>query len=207
MWFELSDMAINNNPADFRDYQSYSDESLVLRIQQGDEEAYAQLYERYRNLMYLAAYHLLRDAEDAHDAVQELFMTVWQHADRIDARGNIKGYLYTVLRNRILTAISRSKHFDEYIHSYLAFAPQGGAVTEEAVLARELEQLLEQKIGQLPPKMREVYTLSWYDQLTNREIAERMSISEGTVKQHKYQAMRILRGKLQRLVSVLPLFF
>ena len=191
----------------FRDYQSYSDESLVLRIQQGDGEAYTQFYERHRGSMYLSAYHLLRDADDAHDAVQELFMSVWQHASRIDAGENIKGYLYTVLRNRILTAMSRSKHFDEYINSCLAFEQQAVAITEEAVLARELEQLLEQKVGQLPPKMREVYELSWHDQLSNREIAERMSISEGTVKQHKHQAMRILRGKLQRLVSVLLFFF
>src|SRR5690606_40867397 len=146
------------------------------------------------------------DEEDSRDAVQELFVTVWQYADRIDPKGNIKGYLYTVLRNRILTVMSRSKHFDEYINSYLAFEQQSVSTTEEAVLARELERLLEEKIEQLPPKMREVYQLSWKDHLNNKEIAERMAISEGTVKQHKHQAMRILRGKLQRLVSVLLLF-
>ena len=184
-----------------------TDGALVLRIQQGDGEAYALFYERHRTAMYLSAYHLLRDDEDARDAVQELFITVWQHAGRIDSGGNIKGYLYTVLRNRILTAMSRSKYFDDYINSYLAFEQQAVAATEETVLARELEQLLEEKIRQLPPKMREVYELSWNDHLSNKEIAERMSLSEGTVKQHKHQAMRILRGQLQRLVSVMVFFF
>jgi len=183
--------------------EASSDEALILRIKQGDREAYAAFYERHRTAMYLSAYHLLRDDEDARDAVQELFVTVWQHADRIDSKGNIKGYLYTVLRNRIFTAMSRSKHFEEYISSYLAFEPQPVSATEEAVLVRELQQLLEEKVSQLPPKMREVYELSWNDNLSNREIAERMSISEGTVKQHKHQAMRMLRGKLQRLVSLL----
>src|SRR5690606_33489080 len=187
-------------------HEASGDEALVLRIQQGDREAYAVFYERHRTAMYLSAYHLLRDDEDARDAVQELFATVWQHADRIDSKGNVKGYLYTVLRNRILTAMSRSKYFDDYISSYLTFGQHSVSTTEEIVLARELEQLLEEKISQLPPKMREVYELSWNDHLSNKEIAERMSISEGTVKQHKYQAMRILRGKLQRLVSVF-LFF
>lgn len=183
--------------------EASSDEALVLRIQQGDQEAYAVFYERHRTAMYLSAYHLLRDDEDAHDAVQELFVTLWQHADRIDSKGNVKGYLYTILRNRILTSMSRSKHFEEYISSYLAFEQQSVSATEDTVLVRELEQLLEEKVSQLPPKMREVYELSWNDHLSNREIAERMSISEGTVKQHKHQAMRILRGKLQRLVSIL----
>src|SRR5690606_30846860 len=183
--------------------EASSDEALILRIKQGDREAYAAFYERHRTAMYLSAYHLLRDDEDARDAVQELFVTVWQHADRIDSKGNIKGYLYTVLRNRIFTAISRSKHLEEYISSYLAFEPQPVSATEEAVLVRELQQLLEEKVSQLPPKMREVYELSWNDNLSNREIAERMSISEGTVKQHKHQAMRMLRAKLQRLVSIL----
>ncbi len=185
------------------DQEASSDEALILRIKQGDKEAYAVFYERHRTAMYLSAYHLLRDDEDARDAVQELFVTVWQHADRIDSKGNIKGYLYTVLRNRILTAMSRSKYLDGYINSLLAFEQQSVSTTEETVLARELAQLLEKKVSQLPPKMREVYELSWNDNLSNREIAERLSISEGTVKQHKHQAMRMLRAKLQRLVSIL----
>src|SRR5690606_22456614 len=153
-----------------------------------------------------SAYHLLRNEDDAQDAVQELFSDVWQRADRIEVSGNIKGYLYTVLRNRILSAMSRSKYFDEYINSFVAFEQHSTETTEETVLARELEQLLEEKINQLPPKMREVYALSWHEHLNNKEIAQRMAISEGTVKQHKHQAIRILRGKLQRLVSMLLLY-
>lgn len=127
------------------DQEASSDEALILRIKQGDKEAYAVFYERHRTAMYLSAYHLLRDDEDARDAVQELFVTVWQHADRIDSKGNIKGYLYTVLRNRILTAMSRSKYLDGYINSLLAFEQQSVSTTEETVLARELAQLLEKK--------------------------------------------------------------
>ncbi len=186
-----------------RHRQASTDEALVLRIQQGDRDAFAAFYERHRAAMYLAAYHLLRDRDDAHDAVQELFADVWQRADRIDAAGNVKGFLYTVMRNRILSAMSRSKYFDEYVNSFLAFEQRSVSVTEETVLARELERLLAEKIGELPPKMREVYELSWHEHLNNREIAERMAISEGTVKQHKHQATRILRGKLQRLISLL----
>src|SRR5690606_11662160 len=125
---------------------------------------------------------------------------------RIDTTRKIKGYLYTVLPNRILSAMSRSKYVDEYINSFMAFERQSVCTTEETVLMNELEKILEEKINQLPPKMREVYELSWREQLNNKEIAHRMAISEGTVKQHKYQAVRILRGKLQRLVSLF-LFF
>jgi RNA polymerase sigma-70 factor, Bacteroides expansion family 1 len=190
----------------YQDSLATTDDVLVLRIQQGDKEAFTLFYERHRNHMYLSAYHLLRDEDEAHDAVQELFSDVWQRADRIDASGNIKGYLYTVLRNRVLSLMSRSKYFDEYINSFIAFEQQSAKTTEETVLARELEQLLEEKINQLPPKMREVYELSWHGHLSNKEIAQRMAISEGTVKQHKHQAVRILRGKLQRLVSMLLLY-
>ena len=186
--------------------QASVDEALVLRIQQGDEEAFTLFFKRHHSDMYLVAYHLLRDEDDARDAVQDLFSDVWQRSFRIDATRNIKGYLYTVLRNRILTAMSRSKYFDEYINSFMTFEQQSACTTEETVLANELENFLEEKINQLPPKMREVYTLSWHEQLNNKEIAKRMAISEGTVKQHKHQAVRILRGKLQRLVSLF-LFF
>jgi|SRR5690606_11961986 RNA polymerase sigma-70 factor (family 1) len=179
----------------------YSDKELVLRFQNADTSAFRCFYERHYDTMYLAAYHLLRDEEDARDAVQELFSSIWQHADRLDPNGNIKGYLYTVLRNRIMTHMSRSKYFDEYINSYMAYEKQEKCVTEESVLVRELEQLLEEKINQLPPKMREVYRLSSYEHLSNQEIAHRMDIAEGTVKQHKHQATQILRRKLQHLVG------
>lgn len=180
-----------------------TDEALILRIQQGDRKAFTLFYERNRSNLYLAAYHLLRDSDDALDAVQELFAEVWQHPDRIDASGNIKGYLYIVLRNRVLSMMSRSKYLDKYIASYIAFEQPHLSNTEETVLARDLEHLLEEKISQLPPRMREIYELSWRDNLTNKEISEQMDISEGTVKQQKHHALRILRGKLQRLVSVL----
>lgn len=187
----------------YRSKKASTNEALVLLIQQGDEKAFAQFYARHRTKMYFVAFDLLRDEDNAHDAVQELFAHVWQHAAKIDAGGNIVAYLYTVLRNRILTAMSRSKHMDEYIASYLAFEQQSGSSTEETVLARELEHLLDEKISQLPPKMREVYELSWRENLTNKEIARRMDISEGTVKQQKHHALRILRSKLQRLISLL----
>jgi len=183
--------------------QARTDEELITLIQQGDQEAFTIFYERHRTNMYLSAYHLLRDEDDANDAVQELFSELWQHPDPIRTTGNIKGYLYTVLRNRILTNMTRSKYFDQYIDSYLAFESNETSTTEDTVLVRELEQLLEEKINQLPPKMREVYALSWNENLSNKEIAERMGISEGTVKQHKHQALRILRLKLQRLVFLL----
>lgn len=180
-----------------------SDATLIMRIQQSDKEAFTIFYERYRTRMYLAAYHILRDDDDANDAVQDLFSEIWQRPDRISPDGNIIGYIYTIMRNRVLTQISRSKYFDEYVNSYLAFESAGSECTEETILANELQRVLEEKISHLPSKMREVYELSWQEHLSNKEIAHRMSITEGTVKQHKYQALRILRGKLQHLVSYL----
>src|SRR5690606_40095999 len=149
----------------------YSDKELVLRFQNADTSAFHCFYERHYHAMYLAAYHLLRDEEDARDAVQELFSSIWQHADRLDPNGNIKGYLYTVLRNRIMTHMSRSKYFDAYINSYMAYEKQEKCVTEESVLVKELEQLLEEKINQLPPKMQEVYRHSNDEQFSNTAYA------------------------------------
>ena len=182
--------------------KSLSDKELILLIQQGDKYAFTVFHQRHNANLYLSAYHLLRNEDDAHDAVQELFSEVWQRSNRIDPTGNIKGYLYTILRNRILSAMSRSKHLSTYIDSCLNFEAKENTITEDTVLVRDLEQLLEKKVNQLPPKMREVHELSWKSNLSNKEIAERMDISEGTVKQHKHQAIRILRGKLQRLFSI-----
>ena len=179
-----------------------SDEALILLIQQGDESAFSEFYLRHRKTMYLAAFHLLREKDDALDATQELFLHVWQHADRIDIHANIKGYLYVILRNRVLTSISRSKYLNEYVSSYISFEQQNITNTEDTVLVRDLQAILEERISQLPAKMREVYELSWKQNLTNKEIAHRMDITEGTVKLQKYHALKILRSKLQRLISI-----
>src|SRR5690606_2466560 len=107
------------------------------------------------------------------------------------------------MRNKVLTSITRSKRFEEYINSYIAFEKTSSFNTDETVLARELERIFEEKIRLLPAKMREVYELYWRDNLSNKDIATKMNITEGTVKQHKHQALRLLRQKLQRILSIL----
>ncbi|MGJ1504326.1 MULTISPECIES: RNA polymerase sigma factor [Sphingobacterium] len=183
------------------------DSVLIARIKKGDEEAFTIFYKRHFSKMYLAAVHLLKEEDMANDAVQELFMELWHRPERIDSTGNIKGYLYTVLRNRILSNMNRSKYFNEYVSSYLAFQHQNTCDTEETVLLRELERILEEKIALLPPKMQAVYQLSRDGKLSNKEIAEQLNITEGTVKQHKHQAMRILRSKFPRLLLFFLFFY
>ncbi|HCX58250.1 MULTISPECIES: RNA polymerase sigma factor [Sphingobacterium] len=77
------------------------DSVLIARIKKGDEEAFTIFYKRHFSKMYLAAVHLLKEEDMANDAVQELFMELWHRPERIDSTGNIKGYLYTVLRKAL----------------------------------------------------------------------------------------------------------
>lgn len=121
-----------------------SDEALILRTKQGDWDAYAVFCERHRTVCTsqpTTCCMMTRMPEMPY----KLFATVWQDIGRIEATGNVKGYLYTVLRNRVLTTMSPNRHLDEYIASYFAFGPRAASLTEETVLVGELEQLLEEK--------------------------------------------------------------
>ena len=186
-------------------YDCLTDQQLVQLLKQNDEKAFTAIYHRYKAVLFVHAYKMLQSKEDAKDIIHELFSTLWSKRAEIQLSGQLSGYLYTAVRNRVLDCISRKQTESNYINSFQQFIDRGEEVTDHRIREQQLASVIEQEIANLPPKMREVFELSRKAHLSHREIAERLDLSELTVKKHVNNALKILRGRLTILLILMLL--
>lgn len=182
-------------------YGTYTDEQLVGLLREGDEMALAEIFDRYNKLLYSHVFNKLRQESDARDVVQEVFIKLWEKRSRL-TEGNLAGYLFTLARNRVLNVVSHN----QVVQDYRLFVQRYGKGFEEGVedlvLSRELSNLIEAEISALPPRMREVFNLSRKGFLSNKEIADRLGLSEHTVADHIKKSLRVLRVRIGLLLVI-----
>ncbi|WP_353718918.1 RNA polymerase sigma-70 factor [Dyadobacter sp. 676] len=189
-------------------YQGYTDPALLALIAEDDDLAFAEVYRRYKGVLFLHARRILGNEEEAKDVLQELFTTLWIKRNSLRFTTSLSAYLYASVRNRIFDIIAHRKIEEKYIASLAAFIEKGEYVTDQQLLEQELKELIEKEITLLPPKMREVFELSRKENLSYKEIAEQLHVSDKTVKKQVNNALHILREKLDTaFTSIACLFF
>ena len=184
-------------------YITLPDNDLVAFLKDGDKAAFTEIYNRYKGLLYIHAYNRLRNQQEADDVVHELFASLWTKKDSLFLKTHLSGYLYQAVRNRVIDIISHQKVESAYMVSLQHFIDKSEAITDHLVRENELTALIEKEIGALTPKMREVFELSRKANLSHREIAVKLELSEMTVKKHVNNALKILRNRLGLLVYLL----
>ncbi|MEH3113817.1 RNA polymerase sigma factor [Pedobacter terrae] len=186
-------------------YNSFTDIQLLDLLKSGDRCAYAELYERYFNILYVHARKRLKNTQEAEDVIQEIFVDLWLNADKINIHTSLSSYLITSTRNRILNLISR-KGFQEKYKISLAVGEQFEAQTDYRVRERLLQKLIFKEIEFLPPKMKRVFLMSRAEHLSYIEIAKDLNITEQSVRSHVKNALKVLRIRLGLLFFVLFFF-
>jgi RNA polymerase sigma-70 factor (ECF subfamily) len=155
------------------------DAMLVSAIRSGDEQAMAQLYERYSPIVYSVALRVLGDTGAAEDVLQEVFMQLWRSPDVFDAtRGSLPGWLAVITRNRAIDSLRKRRPETDITDVVVSIEPDliGGAE-----LSRALEKIREALAGMAPPQ-RSALEMAFFEGLTHAEIAEKTSEPLGTIK-------------------------
>ena len=183
-----------------------ADSALITRMSGGDESALATLYDRWSDRVHSLAVHLLRDARDAEDIVEETFWQAWRGAARYDdARGNVGTWLLTICRSRSLDKLrSRRRRPDETTldDDLAAAAPQPGAM--DAMVTMETGRIVRAALAELPIEQRQTIELAYFRGLSQSEIAEKTGQPLGTIKTRVRLAMVKLREKLAFLKEGSP---
>ncbi|WP_026902915.1 RNA polymerase sigma-70 factor [Pedobacter glucosidilyticus] len=183
-------------------FSDLDDSSLTVLLQQGYEQAFKQIYERYKGVLYLHAVKMLKDRDEAQDVVQEIFTKLWDKRETIIINTTLSAYLYTAIRNKILDIFSHEKVVATHQQSLQDFINQGEYQTDNYMLEKELIVLIEKEISALPTKMKEVFELSRRKNLSYSQIAEQLDISENTVRKHISKALSRLRSKLTFILII-----
>ncbi len=177
-------------------YHQLSDEELTDFLKTGDHAAFTEIYNRYFWLLHTHAYKWMRDRDQVKDIIHELFATLWaKHLD-IDFEHGLASYLYASVRNRIFNQLSKKRNESAYLTSLNEFIGRGECITDHHIREKQLISIIEGEISSMPRKMREVFELSRKKNLSHKEIAEKLDISEQTVRKHIQHALKILRFRL-----------
>jgi RNA polymerase sigma-70 factor (family 1) len=176
-----------------------NDNDLIHCIARGDQRAFATLFDRHWKKLYHTAFNIVEDRDAAEDIVQDCFISLWEKSSHkhID---NVGGYLFKSVKYACFMhlrsgAISR-KHLDHI--NRLAFDNS----TEENFYVQELQEVLDSSIATLPEKCREIFYLSRFEFLPNKQIARQLQISPKTVENQITKALRILRLSVNKMISI-----
>ncbi|WP_448138488.1 RNA polymerase sigma factor [Sphingobacterium siyangense] len=183
-------------------YKLLSDSELVSLLKKRDRGAFAQIYDRYSMMIYYKINQMLREEDVSKDLVQDLFTAIWEKSDLIKDDVGISSYLYVASRNRVLRYIQRAKTKSDYLNEIGKYSLRVSDETLEKIDEKDLMLLITNEISKLPAKMREVFELSRLEDLSHREIAERLNLSESTVKKQVQNALKILKVRLSHYNSL-----
>src|SRR5207247_662032 len=178
-----------------REVVHLSDEALLSLVAGSDEDALAELYDRFGGVAYGLALRVLRDEALAQDAVQEAFLSVWRTADRFLAeRARASTWILTLVHRRAVDLVRRE---DRRRGEPLEDADQGsGEATDEQADLRARRRVVQAALRQLPDDQREALELAYYGGFTQSELADRLGQPLGTIKSRMFTGLRRLRDLL-----------
>jgi RNA polymerase sigma-70 factor (ECF subfamily) len=172
-----------------------SETELVIRAQSGEQGAFCELVEPYRGHLKGMALRILRDQEDASDAVQESLIKAFRAIAKFEAGRPILPWLARICNNCCVDIIRQRKGSSENIDKYEFALTSGVDIEDSAEVAMEGE-LVRESIMRLPARYREIVMMRHFRQMEVNEIAAVMHRPEGTVKSWLFRARAMLRKDL-----------
>ncbi|WP_256006762.1 RNA polymerase sigma factor [Pedobacter deserti] len=186
-----------------------SDQALTQLLQRGDYAAFTEIYNRnWEPLLRYISRVTGEDNEGAQDILQEVFISLWNRHSLI-VNADIKPWLYGAARRNALFHLRTAKTRHKYITNLAEYLSEVSSPLDEEFDAKELTIIIDQEIDRLPEKMREIFLLSRRQNLSYKEIAEQLNISDKTVKKQISNVLKIFRQRLDRrnagLIAILAL--
>ena len=176
------------------------DSELVRRIAGRDEAALGELYDRFSGLLLALSRRILMDSSDAEEILQEVFLQVWNQAERYDpSRSSVSTWLVLITRSRSIDRLRSRQVKDRTLQSLKQEKPHPHTSPEGvgAVLLDQRRQRLRREMQELPAEQRQVLELAFFRGMTQSEMAQATGIPLGTVKTRTLLAMRKLRRALR----------
>ena len=185
----------------------FSDQDLVARIRGGDYQAFEALVSRYEGKVYRLSMRMLRNQEDAEDALQETFLQVYRGLNGFEGRSTFSTWLFRLATNVCLMKIRHRETepanllpLEEYLprheegeHPQIRDWPDK---PEEMLLNKESREKMLEALGKLPAEYRAVFILRDIEGFSNAEAGEALGISVAAVKSRLHRARLTLRGML-----------
>jgi RNA polymerase sigma-70 factor, ECF subfamily len=180
--------------------ESRSDAELMEAIGRRESDAIQEIYKRYQSTLRIVIQNVLHDDGETDDSLNDVFLQLWDNADRFDAAKGLHGFLVTMARRRALDRLRRrlayrraTNRFETHLKA--TYADETSANHFQPPIF-DLADFLHGAIGTLPASQQEVINLTFYEGLSQRQIAARKCIALGTVKTRLQLARKKLFNQL-----------
>lgn len=179
----------------------------IKQVKKGDQDAFAEVVEYYKDKVYQLCYRMLGNAHEAEDSAQEAFIRAYVNIHTYDSTKKFSTWLYRIATNLCIDRI-RKKKPDYYLDAEISGTdglnmysqiPADQKLPEDELEKLELQEHIQQEILKLPDKYRSVIVLKYVDELSLKEISDILDLPVGTVKTRIHRGREALRNKLSRL--------
>ncbi|RBQ02437.1 RNA polymerase sigma-70 factor [Pedobacter miscanthi] len=169
-----------------------TDSELLTLIAQGSTDAFKEIHGRYFSDLFRAAYNVLRDQDVCLDIVQEVMLWFWEHRSAHQIK-NLRGYLLMAVKYQSANYIRSLKIRDHFPLDNIEDIQDNSGLTIEL---KELQTIIKSFTSKLPDRCREIFKMSREQHLSNKEIAQKLGISEKTVSVQILRALTKLKSEL-----------
>jgi RNA polymerase sigma-70 factor (ECF subfamily) len=169
---------------------------LIRSLKAGSQKAFDEIYQMYAKRLYAYSLRFTKSPEDSEEIVQDVFVKLWTDREKIKQEDSLRSLLFIMIKHDVIDAF-RTKVNQPVFEDYVDYINQISVNdTHEHVEYKEFIVKLKKAIASLSPTRQAIITLSRIKQLSNREIAEKLSLSEQTVKNQLSIGLKLLKEKL-----------
>lgn len=183
-------------------YKQLSDNDLLYLMSKDREQAFNELFNRYWDKLLQKAIQKIDDVMEAENIVQDVFVSLWRRRKELKITNSFSHYLLVSVKYRIIKVLNRQRVRRVYFEEGCSSIDLLDDSTRQYLDFVELQERLEQLVGNLPEKARLIYRMNKEEGMSYREIASELDITEKAVDAHLGRVKKALRSGLQRFLSV-----
>lgn len=174
-----------------------TDIDILLLAKSDKQRAFELAFSMFWEPLYRQAFRRVQSAETAKDLTQEVFVMLWSNLDKLTDYDKLLPYLYAVLRNKTLKLFEKDVIRLRYANRMSLAEQIGEPSTHHLFLGKELLSVIKDEVEKMPPRMKEIYVLKKNSYCSIRDIAEKLCLSEQTVKNQLQGATNRLKIRLR----------
>jgi RNA polymerase sigma-70 factor (ECF subfamily) len=175
------------------------DRQLVEQIRQGDDGAFEMLVRRKTSKVYGLCYRVIGNSEDAKDISQLVFLKLWENLEKYDATYAFDTWLYRMVTNVAIDFMRSKQSRDNAVNSNLRLVKTSVDPEQTVTVARkEVESVFNAVSNVLSPKQKTIFVMSEMEDLRSSEIAKVLGCRESTVRNHLFNARKLMQTQLKR---------
>lgn len=182
-------------------------ELTYAKVELTDKETHENLFKTWYEPLCKYAYSILKDQFEAEDAVQKVFLKLWDDRHNTSITISVKSYLYMAVHNISLNRVKQLKTQQKHNQQIALEGKAEHNEVYEGIVEKELNYKIKLAIAQLPPRCREVFELSRFEMMSYKEISQQLEISPNTVENQIAKALKLLRENLKEFISVIILYY